>query len=129
MRKLAFLVCCICNMFILHAQDKPARIHSGGPLKPLQEIMDIRHYTISLNVDPATETIDGFGEIELILSKATDTLLIDLTHFYTISAVTVNKKKASFTQSNDLVYITGAGGFTAGKQTVRINYAGKPPVA
>ena len=53
---------------------------SGGKLNPLQAIMDIRHYTISLDVDIERKTIKGNVEISLNLSKQTDTLLLDLVH-------------------------------------------------
>ena len=55
-----------------------SKISSGGKLNPLQAIMDIRHYTINLNVDIEQQSIKGNVEIRLILSKQTDTLLLDL---------------------------------------------------
>ncbi|HNL66849.1 MAG TPA: hypothetical protein PKL81_17235, partial [Ferruginibacter sp.] len=58
------------------AQD----LKSGGPLKPEQAIMDIRHYTIALNVDPVQQSIDGYTEISLNLSKPAGTLLFDFWH-------------------------------------------------
>ena len=60
------------------------RISSGGKLKPLQAIMDIRHYTLGLDIDIANESISGYTEIDLVLLQPTDTILLDLTHFYTI---------------------------------------------
>ena len=36
---------------------------SGGKLQPLQANMDIRHYTISLDVDLAKRSISGFTEV------------------------------------------------------------------
>jgi hypothetical protein len=38
---------------------------SGGKLQPLQANMDIRHYTISLDVDIAKRSISGFTEVSL----------------------------------------------------------------
>ncbi len=54
---------------------------SGGKLQPLQANMDIRHYTISLDVDIAKRSISGFTEVSLNLAKRSDTLLLDLIHF------------------------------------------------
>ena len=43
---------------------------SGGTLKPLQANMDIRHYTLALDVDIPNESIKGYTEIDLILANA-----------------------------------------------------------
>ena len=51
---------------------------SGGKLKPEQAIMDIRHYTISLNVNITEKSIEGNTIIDLILSQPTPVLLFDL---------------------------------------------------
>jgi aminopeptidase N len=102
---------------------------SGGKLKPLQAIMDIRHYTIALDVDIAGHAIDGYAEIDLLLSQASDTLLFDLVHFLTVRKVTVDHVDQSFFQQDDHIFIVGRQGFKPGKQTVHIEYGGKPPVA
>ena len=59
-----------------------AYLTSGGKLHPLQAIMDIRHYTIALDVDIAKQSISGSTEVSLNLSKTTDTILLDLIHLY-----------------------------------------------
>lgn len=46
------------------AQDFLPRMTSGGELKPLQAIMDIRHYTVALDVDIERKAINGYAEIE-----------------------------------------------------------------
>lgn len=102
---------------------------SGGALKPEQENMDIRHYTIVLDVDPAARSYKGYTEIDLMLKRATNTLLFDLKQFYTVSGITVNGKTQAFTHNGGLVRITSSQNFSIGRQTVRINYGGKPPVA
>lgn len=103
---------------------------SGGPLKPLQAIMDIRHYTVALDVDPEQKTIGGTTDIELVLSKNTDTLLFNLVDLYKVSKVLVNGKPENFQHTPDhLLYITGKKTFTAGRIKVSITYGGKPGVA
>ena len=42
---------------------------SGGKLIPQQAIMDIRHYTIALEVDMVKKSINGSTEVSLNLSK------------------------------------------------------------
>ena len=105
------------------------QMSSGGVLKPLQAIMDIRHYTIALHVDPENQSIDGYTEVDLVLSQPTDTILLDLIHQYTVSKITVNNMAAGFSQQSDQIFITNTGGFKPGKQKIKIDYAGKPPVA
>ena len=102
---------------------------SGGKLIPQQAIMDIRHYTIALEVDMINHSINGATEVSLNLSKKTDTLLLDLIHLYTVTKVKVNNKPASFYQHDDKIFITNAPGFEVGNQKVLVEYNGIPPVA
>jgi aminopeptidase N len=91
--------------------------------------MDIRHYTIALDVDINKQSIDGYAEIDLILAKQTDTLLFDLIHLYTVGKTLVNGSPEKFGQKGDSVVIVNKNGFRAGKQKIRIYYGGTPPVA
>ncbi len=102
---------------------------SGGKLNPLQAIMDIRHYSIELDVDITKQSIAGFTEVSLNLSQKTETILLDLIHLYKVTNVKVNGKMAVFTQKDDQIIITSPTGFEAGNQKVKIEYNGIPPVA
>ena len=102
---------------------------SGGKLLPLQAIIDIRHYTITLNIDIKQQTINGSVEVSLNLSKKTDTILLNLVHLFTVTKITVNKKIAGFNQHDDKIFITSSTGFDMGNQIVTIEYNGIPPVA
>lgn len=103
-------------------------LKSGGALKPDQAIMDIRHYTIALDVDPDQKAINGYTEIDLILTSPTDHLLFDFWHGLTVSNVWVNGKTKTFNHStDDLIRIDQA--LPAGKVKVKIAYGGKPGVA
>ena len=105
-------------------------LKSGGKLKPEQAIMDIRHYTISLDVDPVQKSINGFTEIDLILLKSTNVLLFDLWHGLFIKKIWVNGKMQVFTHSNDdLVKISTTQELPAGKVKVKIEYGGKPGIS
>jgi aminopeptidase N len=117
-------------LFSLNAQDRDiSYMSSGGHLKPLQAIMDIRHYTVALDVDIPNKSISGYTEIDLVLSQPTDTILLDLAHLYTIKNVWVNKQSQKFNQDSDLIYLTNSEGFKAGKQKIKVAYSGVPPVA
>ena len=120
-----------CTLLSLaNAQDRDiSYMSSGGKLNPLQAIMDVRHYTISLNVDIDNRKIAGSTQIDILLSKQTDTLLFDLVHLLQVSRIKVNNKPAKFEQKNDRIYITSNAGFQAGKQVIKIEYGGEPPVA
>ena len=102
---------------------------SGGKLHPLQAIMDIRHYSIVLDVDIPNQSIAGFTEVSLNLSQKSDTILLDLIHLYKVSNVQVNKKNSSFILKDDKIYIISNAGFEIGNHAVKIEYSGIPPVA
>ncbi len=102
---------------------------SGGPLKPEQAIMDIRHYTLTLDVSPTTQSYSGFTEITLNLTASGNTLLFDLDNRFKVSKVSVNGKAKTFRHENDFVNIPGDPSFPAGKYIVKIDYSGSPMIA
>jgi len=102
------------------------KIKSGGILKPEQALMDIRHYTLSLAVDPEKKSIKGYTEIDLNTSKETDVLLFDLVDGFTVNKVWVNKKEQKFTYKNHLIRISLTSSLSPGKVKVKIQYQGKP---
>ena len=125
MRLLLFILFC-CTTLFASAQN----LRSGGVLKPEQANMDIRHYTIALDVDPVTKTINGSTEIRLNLLRPSPLLLFDLWHGLTISQVWVNGKKQPFTHTKDnLVRINLPQALPAQTATVKISYGGTPGVA
>jgi aminopeptidase N len=91
--------------------------------------MDIRHYSIALEVDIAKQSISGSTEVSLNLSKKTDTILLDLIHLYKVTKIKVNNKATAFYQHDDKIFISSASGFEIGNQKVYIEYSGIPPVA
>ncbi len=112
------------------AQDRDiAYMHSGGILNPIQANMDIRHYTLALDIDIAKESIAGSVTIDFILQQPADTVLFDLVHFMDVTKIESSKRKIPFYRDHDLLYIVDAEGFKAGKQSITIAYNGKPPVA
>ena len=82
MRSILLLLSCFLYS-ILTAQN----LKSGGVLKPVQANMDIRHYTVALEVDPTTKSIKGYTEIDLLLLKPSNEILLDLWHGLTISKI------------------------------------------
>ncbi|HEV7330573.1 MAG TPA: M1 family metallopeptidase [Flavisolibacter sp.] len=105
-------------------------LRSGGVLKPEQANMDIRHYTIALDVDPAAKTINGYTEIRLNLLQPSDRLLLDLWHGLTISQVWINGKAQPFSHDkDDLIRIDLPQALPAQTHTVKIAYGGTSGIA
>ena len=78
MKNIIALFCIfIANALIGQNSLDVSYLSSGGKLKPLQAIMDIRHYDINLDVDIAQITIQGNTIVSLNLSKQSDTILLD----------------------------------------------------
>ncbi|MBM3414982.1 MAG: M1 family metallopeptidase [Bacteroidetes bacterium] len=125
MRRTAILLYCVFTN-VLFAQN----LKSGGRLKPEQAIMDIRHYTVALEVDPVQKKISGYTEIDLNLLKPSAVLLFDLWHGLTVGKIWVNGKEQLFEHTgDDLIQISMANTLPEGKVKVKIAYGGAPGVA
>ncbi|MEP7237720.1 MAG: M1 family metallopeptidase [Ferruginibacter sp.] len=123
-------VCLLIMTTAVTAQNRDiSYMTSGGKLNPLQANMDVRHYTLSLDVDIPNESINGYTEIDFILANPTDTILFDLVNFLNVTKITSEKKNKTFYRDKDLIYIVDAAGFKAGRQSIKIEYNGNPPVA
>lgn len=112
-----------------HLASGQSPVSSGGPLGPVQANMDIRHYSLNLNVNISGKSIDGFTEIRLNLLQPADTLLFQLVSAYRVNEVWVDQKKTAFRHTADSVLITSGTSFSAGSHLVKISYGGAPPVA
>ena len=127
-----FFIFLIQNSFAQNSNNNSrdlSYLTSGGKLHPLQAIMDIRHYTIALDIDIANRSFKGSTEVNLNLSEKTNTILLDLIHLYTITQIKVNNKVVTFDQKDDKIFINSAAGFEIGNQKVLVEYNGIPPVA
>ncbi len=102
---------------------------SGGKLKPEQAIMDIRHYTIALDLDIPKQYISGYTLIDVNMSQPTKVLLFDLLDSFTIHQITVNGKKENFEYKNNLIRINMDKELAAGKAKVKVTYEGHPHTA
>lgn len=102
---------------------------SGGKLKPEQAIMDVRHYTIALNCNFETKSVDGSTVVDVIMAQPTKVLLLDLMDALHVSAITVNGKAEAFTHQSDLITINLSKQLAAGKASIRVIYAGQPRIA
>ena len=82
-----------------------------------------------LPVNPEQQTIDGYTEIDLVLSQPADRLVFDLINLMTVKKVWVNGKEAKVDHHDDKLIITSAGPFNAGKIKAKIAYGGKPAIS
>lgn len=125
MKKIILSVFCFGAAFFAQAQI----LTTGGKLKPEQAIMDVRHYTLSLDVNVEDKSIAGNTIVDVILSEPTNVLLLDLMDNFSISKVLVNNRVESFTFNNDLIKINLKNTLKAGKASIQVFYSGKPHVA
>lgn len=117
-------------LFILIAiKSYSQELTSGGKLKPGQAIMDVRHYTIALDVDFNKRSIEGYTTIDVIMAKPTHVLLFDLLDSLNVHGVLVNGSKQPFDYKNNLITIHLDKELPAGKANVKVLYGGKPHVA
>lgn len=126
-------ICCLLLCFLVTgvaAQNRDiSYMGSGGKLNPIQANMDVRHYTLAVDVDIVNESITGSVTVDFILQKAADTVLFDLVHFMNVTKIQASKKNIPFYRDHDLIYIVSAGGFKPGRQSITIEYNGQPPIA
>ncbi len=124
MKKTLTLLICLVSIH-LSAQT----LTNGGKLKPEQAIMDIRHYTIALNVDFNQKSIDGYTIVDVIMAQPTKVLLFDLLDSLGVKQVLVNNKNQPFEYKNNQIRISLNNELPAGKASVKVFYGGKPHVA
>lgn len=116
----------ICFFISTNAQQ---RLTSGGKLKPEQAIMDIRHYTIALNLDIPGQHISGYTIIDVNMLQPTKVLIFDLLAGFTIHRISVNGKDQNFDYANDMITIKMDKDLSVGKVSVKVDYEGKPHTA
>jgi len=126
MKKTLLFLSIAIGTFTVAAQQ---HLTSGGKLKPEQANMDIRHYTIALDVNFEQKSIDGYTTIDLITAQPTHVLLFDLLDSLNVSQVLVNGKKEPFVYKDNLIRITTKDELPAARYAVKVVYGGKPHVA
>jgi len=118
------------SLLLFSYYTKAQNLKSGGVLKPEQAIVDIRHYTVALDVNPNDKSINGYTEIDLNLLQPTSNLLFDFWHGLTITQLWVNEKIQTYTHTNDdYIKIPLTQELPAGKVKVKVAYGGKPAIA
>lgn len=125
MKRILLLLLFIITAIITKAQS----LTNGGKLDPRQAIMDIRHYTIALDVNFDQHSIDGYTIIDFIMAKPTKQLLFNLLDSLNVSKVLVNNKAEQFEYKDNKITIDLTKELPAGRASVKVLYGGKPHVA
>lgn len=119
----------VASLFVFSCTISQSTFTSGGKIKPVQANMDIRHYTIALDVDVSKKSIDGYTIIDFDLLQPSDKLLFDLLDSFNVKNVFVNGKKSAFDYHNNAIAVDLPAALPAGRVSVKVVYDGKPHVA
>ena len=108
-----------------------AEIQYGGVITPQQSKFDAVYYNLNLKVDPETQSISGFVDIQgRAIEGSIDTVELDLVDVYTVEKVSVNSHKAEHIHRDHKLYVIPEKDIENGELfVVRVHYSGNPPVA
>lgn len=98
----------------------------GGPVDPLQQKFKILHYTLNLELLPETQSIAGSNTIIFEAKEKLDTIRLQLIDEYTVSNVTMNGEKVTFSHHDDILDIIPV---DCTCNSVKVEYSGKTPIA
>ncbi|MEO7264740.1 MAG: M1 family metallopeptidase [Ferruginibacter sp.] len=102
---------------------------SGGALKPAQANMDIKHYSIVLDLDVKTKSISGFCIVDFNLLAPAKEIVLDFADSFSVQQIKLNDIPIVFEYKNNLLTLSNSSLFSAGRTSVKISYSGKPHVA
>lgn len=89
---------------------------------------DVKHHTLAFTVDPTQYYISGTVTTQFVANQNLQTIVFDLSHALTVSAVTQGTQTAAFSQANNELVIQLPQTVNAGTQgEVKITYEGVPP--
>ncbi len=101
-----------------------------GKITPLRSCFDVKHYDITLKVEPKKQYISGSNSITFSVVKDFQQLQLDLFSVMRIDSICFYGKKVSFTRDSNAIFIDL--GIKLKKQTtgtLNVYFSGKPPVA
>ena len=98
----------------------------GGPIDPLQEKFEVKHYRLELELFPDTQSIKGKSTVTFSSMEKLDTLRLDLIDEYKVTSVQMNGTEVKFSHENDLLDIQV---IDCTCDAVDIFYEGKTPIA
>jgi len=121
----AYFICILCFLPILGFSQN---WDWGGGVDPLQQKFEVKHYRLSLDIIPETQTIRGSNTITFHSEEKLDTLRLNLIDEYQVQKVLMNGREVGFSHHNDLLDIfpddctcTSAEVFYEGKTPIALN--------
>jgi aminopeptidase N len=101
-----------------------------GGLRPERTGFDVRHYDLSLTVDPAKRSIAGQNTIRYTVAAPFRRMQLDLFANMNLRSITQNGKKLAYIRDGNAVFVTMVDPQLPGKQmTVTVVYDGQPQEA
>jgi len=104
-------------------------LKSGGRLSDIQANMDIKHYSVQIDVDTINRSFTGNTGIKLNLKQSTRSIDLDLTDLMKISSLTVDGSKTEFTHDSNKILIRSKAQLKQGPHKIEIKYSGIPAIA
>ncbi|MCE7054449.1 M1 family metallopeptidase [Algoriphagus sp. AGSA1] len=98
----------------------------GGPIDPLQEKFEVKHYRLELELYPESKSIKGNNTVTFSSVNKLDTLRLDLIDEYKVTKVQINGEEVAYSHKNDLLDILVT---NCSCDAVDIFYEGKTPIA
>jgi len=107
-----------------------ARNVSGGPLIAAQACYDVRHYALTLRVDPAGKRIEGSVVLRAVATAASDSLALDLDDELDVTAVHWGEGPVPFRHEDGRIWITPPAPLLPAQEiALAVGYGGTPHVA
>ncbi len=128
-----YLVCFafICFFTTINAQQPFTRYdYLHGKLTPLRTCFDVKHYDITLKVEPTQQHISGNNAISFLVVKDFQQLQLDLFSVMQIDSICFYGKKTSFTRDSNAVFVDlGIKVKKGSSGKLVVYFSGKPPMA
>ncbi len=103
---------------------------TGQPLSAVALRVDVQHYDLTLEIDPARQSISGVGRSRFLLLQPSAQLELKLDSRFAISAIEVDGKAAPYQRQGGVLTINLPAEKPAGSQVeAAVFYQGKPHVA
>lgn len=98
-----------------------------GSVTPEREWWDLKHYHLTLNVDPETKAIKGHNEIRFEVLEPKTRMQIDLQEPLKITKVMHGDENLAFEREGNVYWVDFANApADASEQTIKVHYEGKP---
>ena len=102
---------------------------SSGELSALQTAYDVKHYTLSIEIDPDRRFITGDVQMRAVAIESLDEIELDFDPRFTIESVAINNNPAVFEKRGGKLLLSGQNVRSASSFTTSVSYSGRPYIA